>query len=168
MDQLINSRLRNEVVRLARRNLGYGETGGNNSGRFIRALGGRDGDEWCALFVGWLYRKSCEELKLYEPEWCYRKPGKLELGAKALTKALGRVGAIWDPSKVDRKPRPGDIVCWSRGILGWQGHVGIVSEVSGPLFRYIAGNEGRGGTVRERPGSYYKLWRFASLDKVVL
>ncbi len=61
----------------------------------------------------------------------------------------------------------GDLVCWSRGLLPWQGHVGIVTHPAvGPSgFKYIAGNEGKDGEVKERTASYrdYNLWRFAGL-----
>jgi hypothetical protein len=159
------SRLRYEAVRVARANLGYGETEGNNAGRFIRAMGGADGNEWCALFAGYCYRRAYENLKLDTPQWCFRRPGVLELGAKALTKALGRAGRIFKPS-APVAPLVGDLVAWSRGMLSWQGHVGIVTEVRADYFNYIAGNEGKNGRVVHRRGSYTnpKLWRFASVQ----
>jgi hypothetical protein len=151
--------LRNQIVRIARANLGFDDRG-SNSGRFIRALGGVQGADWCALFAGYCSRRAYEELKLPPPAWCYRYRGVLETGAKALTRALGRVGAVYKPHEYN--PLPGDLVCWSRGLLGWQGHVGIVTEGG----QYIAGNEGRSGRVHERPISscHLKLWRFASLS----
>lgn len=165
------SKLRHEAVRISRANLGYKETEGPNAGKFIRAMGGTDGAEWCALFAGYCYRRAYEECGyvLGPKAWMYRRPGKLELGAKALTKALGRVGRIFSTSGM---PMPGDLVCWSRGILGWQGHVGIVTEPmhirygDNPAFKYIAGNEGRDGAVKERIAYYDnpKLWRFASVQ----
>ncbi len=163
------SRLRAEAVRIARANCGFKETEGNNAGKFIRAMGGRDGDDWCALFAGYCYRRAASNLMLRDPAWCFRSPGKLELGAKALTKAMGRVGRLWKSSS-PVKPVPGDLVCWNRTSIpgDWRGHVGLVIDATGSVsFLYIAGNEGRDGEVKVRK-SYYanpKLYRFASLEK---
>jgi cell wall-associated NlpC family hydrolase len=159
------SRIRHQVVRIARANLGYDDNG-TNSGQFIRAMGGRDGQDWCALFAGYCYRRAYEELGLSPPVWAFtnypasRGKLKLQLGAKALTKGLGRAGRMF--REEDMNPAPGDLVCWSRGLLGWQGHVGIVTEGG----QYIAGNEGRSGRVHERPISacHLKLWRFATVQ----
>ncbi len=168
MSPLDTSRLRAEVVRYAHANLGYGETEGNNRGRFIRALGGVDGQEWCAIFAGYCYRKAYQSLKMPMPDWLFRRRNVPEPGAKRLTRGLGRVGSIWRPDECDgNRPRPGDLVCWSRGLLGWQGHVGIVTEVDHSYVWYTSGNEGRDGTVKSRivDPSNPKLWRFASIER---
>jgi hypothetical protein len=162
MSPLDTSRLRHEAVRIARSNIGYGDEG-TNSGRFINALGGKPGREWCALFVGYCYRRAYDNLGFEVPTWVYRRADVLETGAKALTKACGRIGRIWKPSVT--APMVGDLVCWSRGVLGWQGHVGIVTRID-PLghFDYISGNEGKLGTVLERQAPTARLWRFASVS----
>jgi hypothetical protein len=163
LSPLDKSRLRAHVVELARSAIGLKEEGANNSGPFIEAMGGKSGAEWCGLFVGWVYRMACDDLGLPAPAWAYRPMGGYQTGAKALTKALGRAGRIKKPSAIGSgwSVQPGDIVCWSRGVLGWQGHVGIVTEG----MRYIAGNEGRNGTVLERriADSKLTLWRYASV-----
>lgn len=163
------SQLRFAAVAVAKRQIGYRETEGNNAGPFIRALGGNNGDEWCALFYGWCYLEGAAKLKLPPPVWCFTGNDlkKRQKGAKALAKQLGAVGSIWDPAKNGRLPLIGDAVVWSRGVLGWQGHIGMVTSVNQATgsFKYVAGNEGKDGRVLERAGSRYKLWRFASLEK---
>jgi hypothetical protein len=164
---LDSSRIRAKVVYVAMSNIGFGETEGNNRGRFIRALGGIDGQEWCAVFAGYCYRRAFDKLKMRQPEWLYRRPWVPEPGAKRLTKNLGRVGRIWAPDHDFPEARPGDLVCFTRGILGWQGHVGIVLHYHrNGTVDYIAGNEGRNGkvAVHNSGDSKLKLWRFASLD----
>lgn len=141
--------IRGHVVRVAKANLGYGETGANNSGRFIKALGGREGEEWCALFAGYCYRRAYKALiddnseVANTPSYCYRRPGVLEVGAKALVKNLGKVGITFrDPLQA----KPGDLICWNRrtGALSWQGHVGVVEMVSvGGIVHTIEGNVGK-------------------------
>jgi hypothetical protein len=162
------SRIRAHVIYVAHSNLGYGETEGNTRGKFIRAIGGIEGQEWCAVFAGYCYRRAFDKLKMVPPTWLYRRPYVPEPGAKRLTKNLGSVGRIWAPHPDETEPQPGDLVCFSRGILGWQGHVGIVlRECPDGSVDYIAGNEGRKGrvAVHNSADSKLKLWRFASLDK---
>ena len=166
---LLASRIREKVLYVARSNIGFGEEGGNNRGDLIRAMGGRQGEEWCALFAGYCYRRAYQILDMEQPTWPYRYANRPEPSAKALTKRLGVGNRIWNPlDESAAPPLPGDIVCWSRGFLGWQGHVGIVSDVirygAGLYaFKYIAGNEGRDGIVKERNGKRAKLWRMAGL-----
>ena len=166
MTALDHSRLRAEVVRIARANVGYGEHNRN----FLAAIGSPANAEWCAVFAGYCYRKAHANLKLPPPIWVFANypasRGRLQLGAKGLTKALGRAGSIWKPYQCDsNRPKPGDLVCWSRGVLGWTGHVGIVSEVmSGDWFRSVEGNVGRKVVERIHHLDETKLWRFASVE----
>lgn len=168
MSPLDHSRLRAEVVRIARANVGYKETEGNNAGQFIRALGGIDGQDWCALFAAHCYRRAYDNLFGLLPDFCFKATGKPHTGAKALTKALGNIGRIWKPGRI--KPLPGDLVCWNRTKIpgDWRGHVGVVVDSTGAVsFKYIAGNEGRDGEVKVRTAYYDgpKLWRFASVAR---
>ncbi len=149
MGQLISIEslnLRSEVVRVARGNLGYGEEEGNNNGRLIRALGGKPGNEWCALFAGYCYRKAYWNLGHLDA-WT-AKDGMNPLtnpiiGAKALVKAAWAAGAdrFTDPAQAVF----GDLVCWHRrtGPISWKGHIGIVEEVRDGLIHTIEGNVGR-------------------------
>lgn len=167
MTALDYSKLRYLVTQVARSCLGQHEVGGNNRGPFIEAMGGRPGEEWCGLLVNYVFRRAYDELRLPYPAWLYRRGTKLETGARALTRALGAHGRIKRPevgfAECGWSVRPGDIVCWSRGTLGWQRHVGIVTEG----MRYIAGNEGFDGAVKERriADSKLKLWRYASVER---
>ena len=162
MSPLDSSRLRAEAVRIARNNVGYGE----HNRTFLAAIGSPPRAEWCAIFASYCYSKAARNLKLPEPAWAYRKPGFPEPGAKRLVKQLGKVGSIWRAGDEDYDIRPGDLVCWSRGVLGWTGHVGIVSELgsSGLYFKSIEGNV-RGRVVeRTHHTNEPKLYRFASLQ----
>ena len=153
--------VRQRVVQVAERNLGYGETEGNNRGRFIRAIGGKDGQEWCATFAGYCYERAFEEVGL--PMSFARSQG-----AKRLCKNLGAVGYI-DRLEEPRSgvplgvPLVGDLACWSRGTLGWTGHVGIVVEASGKGFCTIEGNVGGKVVWRQHRYGEPKFWRFAGL-----
>lgn len=144
LESLQHLRVRTEVVRVARGNLGYGEEEANNDGRLIRTIGGKPGHEWCALFAGYCYRRAWDEVYGEPAEWCFRSNGDLRIGAKELIKAAWRAGAerFTDPGLA----RPGDLVCWHRrtGPISWKGHIGVV-EVRFPDFRIgaIEGNVGK-------------------------
>lgn len=132
-------RLGERALVVARANLGYGEQGANNRGRFVEAIGGAQGAPWCAAFAGYCYRRAYW-LEGSEPgSWLFRRPSVPETGARALVKAMGRAGRLFkDPSEA----RPGDLVCWARG-LGWSGHVGVVELVDADgLVHTIEGNVG--------------------------
>lgn len=156
-----------QAVRVAISNIGMGESTANNRGKFIDLIGGRSGGEWCAAFAGYCYRRSAELLEREWPVWTLRN-GKPELGAKALTKAMGKVGRMFtDPSDA----RPGDLICWHRktGAISWKGHVGIVVGVdSDGIVETCEGNVGRfpakvrrftHDVTKERLYSFASLWR---------
>lgn len=123
-----------EIVRVAQGNLGFGEKEANNDGPLIREIGGKPGQEWCALFAGYCYEKAHTNLGL-------KLPFARSIGAKRLTKNAAKVGSFFtDPLKA----RPGDLVCWHRrtGLISWKGHVGVVSHVEDDLVHTIEGNVG--------------------------
>lgn len=159
---LDRSRLRAEAVRVAQANVGFGE----HNPRFLPAIGAKPDYEWCAVYAGYCYRKAYEKLKLAAPAWTMR--GKVpEPGAKRLVKNLGAVGRRWKPTKTGRAHHlvlPGDLVCWSRGILGWTGHVGIVTEVYHDSFVSVEGNVKQKVAVKHHTYAEPKLWRFASIE----
>lgn len=151
--------VRREVLYVATSNLGFGEQGANNKGRFIEAIGGKPGQEWCAYFAGYCYERAYERLG-------FDMPFKRSAGAKRLTKNLGKVGKLFtNPLEA----KPGDLVCWSRGRLGWQGHVGVVESVDEDgIIHTIEGNVGRfPAKVKRLTHDVRKerLYRFASLEK---
>jgi len=159
-------RLIDQALRVATSNIGFGETDANNAGQFIRAIGGTDGMEWCALYVGYCYRRASELLEMPLPFNAYRRPGVPEPGAKALTKAIGAAGRLFtDPTEA----RPGDVVCWERGTLGWQGHIGLVTGQEGGIIETLEGNTGvfpsKVRALRHDTSKEPRFWRFASLRK---
>ncbi len=160
-------RLSQGAAKVAISNIGYGETDRNNEGLFIDIIGGRAGGEWCAAFAGYCHRRSAELQGYKVPAWTLRH-GKPELGAKAITKALGKVGRMFtDPTMA----RPGDLVCWHRrtGPISWKGHVGIVVAVgSDGIIETCEGNVGRFPAKVRRfthDVSKERLYSFASLWK---
>lgn len=165
MSALDISRFRHEVCRIARANLGYGEHNPN----FLNAIGARADHEWCAIFAAYCNSKAAASLKLEPATWCYRRRNVLEPGAKRLVRNLGKVGRIWKRSELDLRtgvniPRHGDLVCWKRGILGWQGHVGIVLHAADGWFESIEGNVGGKVVLRQHKYTEPRLWRFASVE----
>lgn len=95
------------AVEVALRLRGRGEEGANNCGPFIRELGGKDGDLWCALFAGHCWRKVSPAL------WSFRRPGVAEPGARALAQAAAAASGtpiFLDPALV----LPGDLALWKR------------------------------------------------------
>lgn len=126
---------------------GQGEEGGNNRGPFIRELGGRDGDLWCALFAGHCWREAHRRSNLEPPAWTFRRPNVAEPGARALVWAAAGAHAaesFKDPTKV----LPGDLALWKRD--GGH-HVALVWHLKpGGVVKTIEGNVGAfPATVRD-------------------
>ena len=140
--EAVLSDLHRAALEEARRCIGKGEEGGNNSGEFVEAILGKeyDGDDdddgaWCAAFMSHCFEVASERCGV-------DLPFSTSFGAKALFRNVKRAGSG------DRTPRPGDLVCWDRGKLNpdgtksWQGHVGIVERVENGIFHTIEGNRG--------------------------
>ncbi len=164
-------RIRELVLLIARSNIGYGEDGdlSDNCGEFIRLIGGVQGEEWCAAFAGYCYRRAAQKLNL-DPlvvmEWTYRK-GRPELGAKRLTKNLSAIGTKFTDLTL---AQPGDLVCYHRskfGPLDWRGHVAVFERrLSDTAFLTIDGNVGKFPAKvkrRYRDLNVCNLYTFASL-----
>lgn len=125
------------AVNVAIKNLGFGETTANNRGLFIRAIGGKDGMEWCALFVGHCYRRAYEMAGQEPPPWLYRRPGVAEPGALRLVSGLSKIGTHFvSPNHA----QPGDLALWRRS--GGH-HVAIVEYEEDDVVHTIEGNVGR-------------------------
>ena len=125
------------ALEIARREIGYGEEGGNNSGMHVAkyhriADDGNDDDDgaWCAAFVSYCFEEGAKQIGIEMP---FKRSG----GAKRLFSNVTVTGAnVQDP-------RPGDVVLWDRGAPGsWQGHIGIVESVSDGILHTIEGNVG--------------------------
>lgn len=129
------------AVQVAIKNLGFGETTANNAGKFIAAIGGKQGMEWCALFVGHCYRRAYQLEGDEPPPWLYRRPGVAEPGALRLWTGMARAGWLLppDPDSVDAVG-PGDALLWRR--TGGH-HIAIVEYVKDGLIHTIEGNVGR-------------------------
>ena len=141
--QIESLNLRSEVVRVARKNIGYGEVEGNNDGPLMRTIGGKPGHEWCALFAGYCYRKAYLNLGRADT-WTTKNHGPDPIiGAKALVKAAWGAGA--ERFTDVELAKPGDLICWHRrtGPISWKGHVGIVEEIKDGLVHTIEGNVGK-------------------------
>lgn len=143
--------LREAVVHVLESNEGFGEVDRNNDGPLIRAIGGTPGNEWCALLAGYAWRRAHVLCGYPEPDWCYRRPGVLEVGAKNLGNAMAKApGGVkfTDPSKC----LPGDYAVWHRrlGPISGKGHIGTVLAKPGPdaIVETMEGNVGRLAKVR--------------------
>jgi hypothetical protein len=125
------------ALNIARREIGNGEEGGNNSGQYVAEYhriedDGDDDDDgsWCAAFISYCFEEAAKELGVEMP---FARSG----GAKKLFSNIASSG------QVTENPRPGDVVCWDRGDPGsWQGHIGIVESVSDGILHTIEGNVG--------------------------
>lgn len=136
--------LRLEALYVATSNIGFGESGANNEGGLLVAIGCPigEGREWCAYLMNYCYRKAAQRLKVVCPFRLHRRPGVLESSAKRLVKNLAAFGSHYtDPMLA----RPGDLVCWGKANpLDWRGHVGMVERVDPDgILHTIEGNVGR-------------------------
>jgi len=125
------------ALEIARREIGHGEEGGNNSGQWVAKYqriedDGNDDDDgaWCAAFVSYCFEEGAKAIGVQMP---FARSG----GAKKLFSNIAASG-----SKVEH-PKAGDVVCWDRGDPGsWEGHIGIVESVSDGILHTIEGNVG--------------------------
>ena len=145
------AQLREAVVHVLTSNEGYGEESVNNDGPLLRAMGGKPGNEWCALLAGYAWRRASILCGFPEPTWCYRRPGVLEVGAKNLGNAMAASPGgfkFTDPSKC----LPGDFAVWHRrtGPISGKGHIGTLLSSPGPdeIIETMEGNVGKLAKVR--------------------
>ena len=132
------------LVQVALRELldGAREIGGNNAGHFVAKYNrrtyqpGKRYGSWCAWFVSWCLRNT------------YGKDTPYVGGARALRQQM--LSQPYGRRVKAGHVKPGDLIFWKRGLLSWQGHVGIVHSTNpgkDKLFT-IEGNVGRAGRVR--------------------
>lgn len=131
--------IRERVVQVAIKNLGYGEATANNAGKFITAIGGKQGMEWCALFAGHCYRRAFELEGEEPPGWLYRREGVAEPGALRLWTGMAKAGCSIAPGNIEAAG-PGDALLWRR--TGGH-HIAILEFVKDGLCHTIEGNVGR-------------------------
>ncbi len=127
------------AVKVARSEIGNGESVKNNAGpdveRYGAIAGLKTGGSWCAIAVSYCFAMAVASVD------GARLGFKLSRGAKRLTKNIGKHGAFIT------EPHVGAVICWHRGPNGeisWRGHVGIVLWVSkdGESIRVWEGNKG--------------------------
>lgn len=111
---------------------GAREIGGNNRGPFVRKyLNGLvpEGNSWCAGFVSWCFAQHSDGI-----------PFRYSVGARDILRQFQRQG--WAHPPADRyEPQPGDIVVWWRVKAdGWQGHIGLVHQLTDGMLYTIEGN----------------------------
>jgi hypothetical protein len=142
---LTAAELRSGALEIWHANLGYGETGKNNHGKFLIAIGAvRLPVNWCALFTGYGYRKTHENAGETPPEWLFRAPGVPEPGARRLCNAMAGVrsktvyGVRW--TSLD-EALPGDMLLYDRPGPGC--HVAGLTYASEGVAHTIEGNRGR-------------------------
>ena len=139
--KMIPSRVGLAAAKVARREIGKGEFGGNNRGKDLdryRGPNNKGKGAWCAAFVGYCLSVGAEGTGL--PLKFKRTNGARRL----FNRAVASGGWLVDYQDI----QPGDLVLWARGSQGWQAHIAFVSRVerdsAGKVtgFSRIAGNEG--------------------------
>jgi hypothetical protein len=142
-----------QIVEIAKQYIGKKEKSGNTGfldpvmEKDMKAVGWQAGWAWCAGFIEMIcwkaYPTRIEELK-----------GHFVPSAVNTFRNLRKAGY-----KDSMVPEVGAFVFWQRvkdGMGQWQGHCGIVSEVTGPTtFKSIEGNTNGAGS-REGDGVYEK------------
>ncbi len=115
-----------DIVTIAKREIGHGETTANNRGPHIRRfMQGQDNLPWCAGFVSWVMDQA----------------GYKELDYSLSAKAIYNQAKSKDMLTND--PQPGDLVAfWRTSPSSWTGHIGIVVEASDTHIKAIEGNVG--------------------------
>lgn len=112
---------------IARQEIGHGEQGGNNRGKYVRRyLEGREGLPWCAGFISYCFKQAGRDIP-------YTLRAKNFIG-------YGRCLAITEL-------RPGDLIIFSRK---GGGHVGIIEKIGKDGFVSIEGNSGKFPAVIKR------------------
>lgn len=116
---------------------------------------GKGSGEWCAVFASWCFRSA-----LVGP-----LPFAVHRGAKRLTLNVGEAGRFLE------RPEPGALICWDRGVIPWQKHVGIIEAYDreglpgnpAHVLSTIEGNKrDRVRRVLYRPGEWQRrLYRMA-------
>jgi len=109
-----------DVALVASKHIGLGETK-DNDGPFVLSITNGKRVAWCAAFVSHV---------LYE------------CGYKSIGYNL-RARDIWNKGTRVKNPKPGDIICFSRGKNPCLGHVGIVYAVTKDRITTIEGNTGK-------------------------
>lgn len=140
-----------KVVLIARKYVGQTEKPANsgfNDADFekkMKAVGWLKGQAWCAYFCELVCREALPEKDA-------------ELAKLFSASAVKTYENFKEAGRVSDTPRPGYLAVWRYGN-GWQGHIGVVTEVlTEKLFSTIEGNTnaigGREGYIVARKSRY--------------
>ena len=134
-----------DIVSEARKELGHGETGSDNKGKYVRLYTNGIESSWCAGFVSYVLKKS----------------GNNQFGYILSAKAY------WNKAKkmklTTKTPKKGYlIVFWRDNPQSWKGHIGIVEKVEGDIITTIEGNTGNFPSVVKR-----KKYNIKKIDKLL-
>ncbi|CAN7553382.1 CHAP domain-containing protein [Rhizobium sp. LjRoot254] len=124
------------ALKVARQELGKGESGSDNHGpdvmKYHAVTGAGAGDSWCASFISFCFHTG--------------NPGHMPYAATAGARdTLAKFKARgWTyTADVNNPPEPGDILVFWRGSkTGWMGHIGIVESYDNGIVTTIEGNKG--------------------------
>lgn len=141
----------NEILELAKSQIGYKEHGknGNKYAHDFDTIwtdwfnGKKDYNDWCAIFVAWLFVKRFEEKIASKMLNHSSQYGKLSAVVQYLYRCLMEV------NRVGKDPHPGDIIFYHNDKyegLAQLCHVGIVWKVEGDYVTTIEGNSGKDST----------------------
>lgn len=123
-----------KVVEIAKSYIGKTETV-NNSGftdkefeSKMKETGWSKSLSWCAFFTELVWKEAMPEHK--------DELNKLFSGSATATYKNFDLSDNW---KTGATPKPGALAVWRYGN-GWQGHIGIVTEVTATTFKSVEGN----------------------------
>lgn len=131
------------VIDLAKRQLGYKETGNNNTkySRFFDVEAWqwfntkKQGEKWCAIFICWLFaqNETLGQKQALSFLGCPQPKDNCAAGVLYLFDYLKNKGYKVDKSK----GQPGDII-----VLNNKMHVGIIEKIEDGYYITIEGNKG--------------------------
>ncbi|GCD99864.1 CHAP domain-containing protein [Embleya hyalina] len=118
------------VVDAARREIGQGDSGGDNRNKY----NGFNGEAWCADFISWIVGETRSQ-RGYWGLGGFRS-------APAVATWAGAAGSAGDSFTDPNRARPGDLAMYRGSGPGSWGHINLVEENRGGLLTTIGGNEG--------------------------
>jgi len=137
-----------DILNLARSQIGVCEQGGNNRGTPYHAWFGAhsQGWQWCAIFVDWVFHHT--------------DPALIRGLKSAYSGTFLEEGRKYREEVSIAQALPGDLVIYDYGDGGITDHIGIIEERLGPTtFRTIEGNVNNRVGRRERTaGPHCRMW----------
>jgi len=137
---------RGQLVMLAENEIGVREQSGRNDGKrveeYLRCVGLKKGQPWCAAFVSYIYYKGG-----------YPKPRS------------GWSPALFPASRLARSALPGNLIGIYFPEYKRIAHVGLIEKQDGDWILSIEGNTGIAGS-REGDGVYRKRRQVRTIYKI--